>query len=201
MRSIAFVFASLVSITQITRIAEAQPGALPQSYVRERVGLELGAGLQAGEIQCRSEGDRCDEFTEAGGLNLNAAYFLGPKLGITLDLWGMTHRHDDFTFTHYVNTVGIKLRPLRILTLTAGLGTAHASLDYHGSIVAARATSENAFAIMGSAAVDLIRAPRWAFSVEARFGTGFYGDDDDDGMADVVGRNVGIGAGLTFFGF
>src|SRR6185295_8240933 len=103
--------------------------------------------------------------------------------------------------THYVNTVGVKWRPIPILTLTGGIGSAHASLDYDGLFANARATSEDAFAIMGAASVDLLRSRRWAFSVEARFGTGFYGDDNDDGMADVVGRNVGVGAGFTMFGF
>lgn len=196
MRSIAL---SLVTVALVTTAAAAQPGAPPQA--RDRRGLELGVGLQAGEIQCESQGGYCDDFTEAGGLNLNAAYFLGPTFGIALDLWAMTHREDQFVFTHYVNTVGIKWRPIPILTLSAGLGSAHASLDYEGVIVDARANSDDAFAVMGAATVDLIRSPRWALSVEARFGTGFYGDSNDDGMADVVGRNVGLGAGFTMFGF
>jgi hypothetical protein len=87
-----------------------------------------------------------------------------------------------------------------ILTLTGGIGTAHASIDYNG-LFAARYTSEDGFAIMGAAALDLVRARRWAFSVEARVGPGFYGDEDDNGEPDIVGRNVGVGVGFTLFGF
>ena len=91
--------ASLVafSVTALATAASADP--LPP-----RVGLELGAGLQAGKIFCESENNFCNDFTEAGGLNLQASYFFSPKLGITGDLWAMSHRDDNFTFTHYVNT-------------------------------------------------------------------------------------------------
>jgi hypothetical protein len=189
MRSL--IFASLVVIS-------ATAGAEP---LPARVGLELGGGLQAGKIFCESEGSFCNGFTAAGGLNLSGAYFLTPKFGIELDLWAMAHTENNFTFTHFVNTAGVKWRPFPILTLTAGIGEAHATLDYNGAF-AASATSGNGFAVMGAASLDVIRSWRWALSVEARFGNGFYGaDKDKDGKADVVGRNVGIGAAITFFGF
>ena len=55
---------------------------------------------------------------------------------------------------------------------------------------------------MAAVAVDVVRGRRWALSLEARFGNGFYGDDaDNDGEADIVGRNVGVGANFTVFGF
>lgn len=195
MRPSSILFAS---IALVTTVASTTAQAQPAEERRPRQGLELGVGLQVGEIQC--EGDGCDDFTEAGGLNLNVSYMLSPTFGIALDLWGMTHREDDFTFSHYVNTIGVKWRPVPILTLAAGIGSAHASLEFDGGLDVS-ATSEDAFAVMGSVAVDLIRGRSWAFSVEGRVGAGFYGDDDDDGEADVVGRNVGIGAGFTFFGF
>jgi hypothetical protein len=187
-------------------VALAQPGAAPppnpaqEAGPPERVGFELGAGLQAGRIICESQGDFCNDFTEAGGINLNAAYFFSSSFAIALDLWVMAHSEDDFTFAHYVNTVGIKWRPVPILTLSAGIGSAHATLDYQGAFNAS-ATSDDGFAVMGSASLDLVRARRWAFSIEARFGNGFYGDENDDGEADVVGRNVGVGVGFTVFGF
>lgn len=188
----------LVSLIASTFVLSATASAEP---LPPRIGLELGGGLQAGKIFCESENNFCNDFTEAGGLNLHASYFFSPKLGITGDLWAMSHRGDNFTFTHYVNTVGVKWRPVPILTLQLGIGAAHATLDYDGIIVA-RATSENGFAVMGAAALDVVRSRRWALSVEGRFGNGFYGEDkNNDGQADIVGRNVGIGAGLTFFGF
>jgi hypothetical protein len=202
----------LTSLLCVSSLAHAQPGAAappppppgtppaPAEGPPDRVGFELGAGLQVGRIICESQGDFCNDFTEAGGLNLNAAYFLSSTFGIALDLWVMAHTEDDFTFAHYVNTVGIKWRPLPILTLGAGIGSAHATLDYHGAFNAS-VTSDDGFAIMASAALDIVRSRRWALSIEGRFGNGFYGDEDDDGEADVVGRNVGVGVGVTVFGF
>lgn len=144
---------------------------------------------------------QCDGFTEAAGGNLSVAYFMRPTLGIALDLWAMAHTDNGFTFAHYVNTVALKWRPMPILTLSAGIGEAHASLSYDGN-ASIGVRSDDAFAIMGAASLDLIRGRRWALFVEGRFGNGFYaGDEDNDGMADIVGRNVGVGAGLSIFGF
>jgi hypothetical protein len=198
-----FAYALLVVLASSRALAQGAPPPPPPAtspVPAARVGFELGVGVQAGRIVCESEGDFCNDFTEAGGLNLNAAYFLSPSFGITLDLWVMAHSEDDFTFAHYVNTVGVKWRPAPILTLTAGVGSAHASLDYHG-LFQARYTSEDAFAVMVAASLDVVRARRWALSVEARFGNGFYGDEDDNGEADIIGRNVGVGVGFTMFGF
>jgi hypothetical protein len=194
MRSLPLLFASLALAAGTAR---AQPGAYANAPPPPRVGFELGLGLQIGEVSCESEGGFCNDFTEAGGLNLNAAYFFNPSFGLSLDLWGMSHREDAFTFTHYVNTIGVKWRPLPILTLSAGIGAAHATVDFDGSFTA---RSDDGFAVMGAASLDLIRGRRWALSAEARLGAGFYGDDNDNSTADVVGRNAGIGAGVTFFG-
>ncbi|NVB81329.1 MAG: hypothetical protein HOV81_23235 [Kofleriaceae bacterium] len=202
MRTTSFVsFASLVWLSLGASVARADaPGVYAESLPPERVGLELGVGLQGGRIFCEGQMGQCDGFTEAGGGNVSAAYFLSPTLGIAVDLWAMAHTDDGFTFAHYVNTVALKWRPMPILTLTAGIGEAHASLDYDG-VAQFGVRSDDAFAILGAASLDLIRGNRWALSVEARFGNGFYGDDDNDGMADVVGRSVGVGAGLSIFGF
>lgn len=168
-----------------------------------REGLELAVGLNGGEIQCESQsaGEFCDSFTEAGGANLTGSYFFNPALGIYLDVWAMSHQDGDFTFTHYVNTVGLKWRPVPILTLTGGVGAAHATLDYQG-IVNARATSDDGAAVLLAASLDVIRARRWSLAIEARAGLGFYGDDmDDNGEPDIVGRNLGLGATFNIFGF
>lgn len=191
MRSIIVALASLPLLAATAHAQEAPPPA--------RVGLEVGVGLGGGKIYCEAQNGLCDDFTEAGGANLSIAYMLTPKIGLMGDVWAMSHRDDDFTFTHYVNTIGVKLRPLPILTFTLGIGAAHATLDYRFFGSTQRATSDDAAALMGAAAVDVIRSKHWALSVEARFGNGFYGDENDDGEADVVGRNVSLGAAFTFF--
>jgi hypothetical protein len=188
---------SLACLASAASLAHAQPGT--DAGPPERIGFELSGGLQAGRIICESEGDFCNDFTEAGGLNINGSYFITPKLGFTLDLWAMAHTEDGFTLAHYVNTIGLKWRPLPILTLTGGIGAAHATLSYDG-VIDLMSTSEDGFAVLVAAALDVVRSRNWAISVEARFGNGFYGEGEDGG-AEVVGRNVGVGAAFTFFGF
>jgi len=183
------------TIAIATSPARAQPTRPPP-----RVGLELGFGLQAGKIFCEDQHDSCNDFTEAGGLNLDAAYFVNPTLAITGDFWVMAHTENNFTFAHYINTVGVKWRPVPILTLQAGVGEAHATIDYNGAF-SAQARSNNGFAIMGGAALDVLRGRRFALAIELRAGSGFYGDKNNDGQADIVGRNVGVGASLTWFNF
>jgi hypothetical protein len=161
-----------------------------------RVGLELDIGLQAGELNCSSDGEQCDGFVEAGGIDLGATYMFTPRLGVNAQVWAMGHSRDGWTLTQVITTVGVEFRPLPILSLQAGVGHAHVGLSYdHGDL---SVTSDNAFAIMLGASFDIIRARRWVIDLQAKFGQGFYGDADDDGDADVVARNVGAGAGFTF---
>jgi hypothetical protein len=155
--------------------------------------------LQGGKIFCEGQMGQCDGFTEAGGGNISVAYFLSPGFAIMGDAWVMAHSANGFTFSHYINTVGIKWRPFEVLTLTAGIGAAHASLSSDNGALAV--SSGNGGAVMGAASFELVRGHSWALSLEARFGNGFYGDNNNDGKADIVGRNVGFGVGLTFFNF
>jgi hypothetical protein len=198
MRSIHFAIP--VTLGLAASSAFAQDGApLAPAAPPERTGLELALGLQGGKIFCEGQMGQCDDFTEAGGGNLTASYFFRPTLGVALDLWAMSHSEDGFRFTHYVNTVALRWRPAPIITLSLGIGEAHASLSHENVNLAIE--SDDAFAVMGAASIDVIRGRRWALALEARFGNGFYGDDNEDGMADVVGRNVGAGAHFAVFGF
>jgi len=186
---------SIVSISAVlaSAAARAQPAPPP-----ERLGLELAVGLDAGNIFCKGQG--CDGFTEAGGLDLNVAYFLRREIGLYLEGWVMAHTESDVTIAHYVNTVGVKWRPFPVITVQVGVGESHATLAY-GSSFQNQARTDNAFALMGAAAFDVVRSRTWAVAVEVRAGNGFYGDRDGDGQADTVGRNVGVGATFTYFGF
>lgn len=203
MRSIHFMalwlFVPAVALAQEPPASAPAPMPAPVAGSSERTGLELALGLQGGRIFCEGQMDQCDGFTEAGGGNLSASYFWSSTLGIAVDLWAMSHSDNGFTFTHYVNTVALRWRPVAILTLTGGVGSAHASLSHDSTQLGI--TSDDAFAILGAASLDVVRGRRWALAVEARFGNGFYGDEDEDGMADIVGRNVGVGAQFALFGF
>jgi hypothetical protein len=191
------IFASLAFAT--TAIATSPAFAQTYEERHPRVGLELGAGLQAGNLFCQSENNNdCNGVDAAGGLDLQAGWFTSPRIGLVLDLWTMAHTENNFTIAQYINTVGVKIRLAPILYVQGGIGAAHASLSY-GNLIASR--SDDAFAIMGAVGLVLLRGHRFDLSVELRAGNGFYGDKNHDGQADTVARNTGIGAQLTFFDF
>lgn len=192
-----FIRLACLSTLFVAGTAVAQP---PPQLPPPRTGLELGAGLYGGEINCENEnGDFCDGVTEAGGFDLHANYFFNPKLGVTLDIWPMLHSEDDWTFTHNIVTIGAKFRPVPILTLTAGVGSAQARLEYRG-LVNIDSETDTVPSVMFAAALEVVRGNNFAIDLQARFGAGFYGEDDNDnGEADVVGRNLGLGAAVTWF--
>ena len=189
---------STVVLARAPRVAHADADDHPMPA---RVGLELGGGVQGGKIFCDSQNGFCNGFSQAAGVNLQVSYFIDRTFGFTADFWAMAHTENNFTFTHIINTVGVKWRPVPIITLQAGVGDAHASLSYGNGNNQLGVTSDNAFAIMVGAGLDVLRMRRFALSVEVRAGNGFYGDKNNDGKADVVGRNVGVGVGLTWFNF
>lgn len=166
-----------------------------------RIGWEVGLGLYGGEINCENEnGDFCDGVTEAGGFDLHAAYFFRPNLGIYVDVWPMFHSEDNWTFTHNIVSVGAKWRPAPILTLTGGIGSAQARLRYEAFGLQGETETDVVGAVMFAAAIDVVRGRSFAIDLEARAGIGFYDDDDNgNGEADVVGRNLGVGAAITWF--
>lgn len=193
MRS-TLAFLVLLAATITTSPARAQP-----EPVHPRVGLELGGGLQAGNLFCDSQDqNHCNGVTAAGGVDLQAAWFTSPALGLVVDLWSMAHTENDFTIAQYINTIGLKWRLAPVLYVQGGVGAAHATLSY-GNAIAAR--TDDAFAVMGAIGLDVLRGRRFALSIELRGGTGFYGDANHDGQADTVARNTGVGAQLTFFDF
>lgn len=149
-------------------------------------------------MTCESTNGRCDGFSEAGGGNVHVDYFTSPSFGFVADAWAMAHSDSGFTFTHVINTLGVKWRIMPALALQAGIGHGHATLSSDNVTLS---SSGDAFAVMFGASLDVIRGPRWALSIDARFGDAFYGDDNNDGMPDIRGRNVGVGVGLAFFKF
>jgi hypothetical protein len=190
----------LVRIASILLLLAAPAAAQTPAPLPPRVGFEGGAGLYGGEINCENEnGEFCDGVTEAGGFDLHANYFVNPKLGITLDIWPMFHTEDNWTFTHNIVTVGAKWRPVPILTLTAGVGSAQAKLSYRG-IVNLDSQTEAVPSVMFAAALEVVRGRNFAIDVQARVGAGFYEEDENNnGEADIVGRNVGFGVAATWF--
>ena len=195
MRSI-FACLAFTTVAIATSPAHAQPMSYEEAH--PRVGLELGGGLQAGNLFCQSaDSNDCNGVTAAGGGDLQAGWFLSPRLGVVLDLWAMAHTENNFTIAQYVNTVALKFRLNPILYVQGGIGDAHVTVSYGNQIAA---ESKDAFAVMGALGLVILRGHRFDLSVEGRFGNGFY-NQDMNGNAQTIARNAGIGAQLTFFGF
>ncbi|MBP6631425.1 MAG: hypothetical protein KBG28_17110 [Kofleriaceae bacterium] len=189
--------AGLIAVLATAAAAAAQPGPGPRPGPPPRHGWELAAGVNGGEINCDSQDDLCDGVTEAGGLYLAATYMFSPRLGVTAETWPMVHSEDLYSFTHVVSTIGVTWRPVPVLAVRGGLGSAYARLQ--ADVVGLDRRTENAPAVLLGAALDVVRAPRWALDVHARVGAGFYGNDaDGDGEPDVVARNVGLGLAFTY---
>ena len=163
-----------------------------------RQGLELGFGLWGGNLHCESEHGDCNAFAPASGLDFAAAYFFNESLAIAFDAWVMKHTENMLTVSQGISTLGVKWRPMPALTLQAGLGDAYTLFDFDGAFIG---RSGDAPAIMAAVALDVVRARRWAISIEARAGTCFYGDTDNDGKADITAHSEALGARMTFFGF
>ncbi len=193
-------FASLVASVAVTLIATSPARAQPMYAPGPppRVGLELGVGIQAGNLFCSSaDSSKCNGATAAGGINLDASWFANPRLGLTGDIWAMAHTENNFTVSQVINTIGLKYRLVPVLYVQAGIGAAHAALSYGNSFTA---QSDDAFAVMGAIGLDVVRGRRFALSIEARAGTGFYGKNDN-GQPQTEAKSTGIGATLTFFDF
>lgn len=178
-----------------TPAAPVAPGPPP------RVGWEVGAGIYGGEINCENKnGDFCDGVTEAGGIDLHVNYFFNPRLGVFADVWPMVHTEDTWTFTHNIVSLGVKYRPAPILTVAAGLGSAQARVRYNIGPFEGRAETEVVGAFFASGAVEILRGRRFAVDLQARAGIGFYRENDSGSSdADIVGRNLGLGAAVTWF--
>jgi len=186
------------AVIAVPTIATAQPNSDERPA---RVGFEGGFGIYGGEINCsNSDGNElCDGITEAAGLDLHLNYFFSESIGIYADVWPMVHTEDNWTFTHNVVTVGVKVRPAPILTLAAGVGSAQARVSYEVGPFEGEKKSEVAPAVFVSAAVEVLRGRSFALDLQARGGLGFYGSDENDTSPDITGRNLGLGAALTWF--
>lgn len=193
------VLAALAALLAAPGLAAAQATSAPPPSAR--VGFEIGFGLYLGEINCddANGNDQCAGVTEAGGVDLHANYFFTPQLGVFVDVWPMVHTEDAWSFTHNIVTIGAKVRPIPLVTLAAGVGSAQARVRFDDGVFAGESESDVVGAAFVAAGVDVVRGRGFAIDVEARVGVGFYGDDNSDGTAVVTGRNLGLGAGFTWF--
>lgn len=174
--------------------ASAQPAAQAPAH---RDGMLIGFGIGAGEISC--EGDGCNDFREAGGLDFHIGGMLSPKLALMFDLWVMASTEENLTISHTIATGAVRYWVVPRLWLQAGLGGASAAYRYDGVFVNLEDRTESVPGVMVGAGYEVAASRTFAIDVQLRAGTGFYGDENQDGQADIEAHNLWLGVGFTWF--
>lgn len=185
------ILLAIPMIAFTTSAAMAEEGA---SAFGNRDGFMLGFGINFGEISCAGAG--CDDVTEAAGLDIHLGSMVSPRMGIDVEIWGMAHTEDNLTLTHTIATLGVQYWLLPRLWVKGGVGVAQAAWEYDG-LINVEDQTKRVPAIMGAVGYELMVGKRFALDVQLRGGVGFYGDADDG--TDIEARNVGLGAGFTWF--
>ena len=178
-------------ITLTTSAAMAEEGG---SGFADRDGFMLGFGINFGEISCAGRG--CDDVTEAAGIDFHLGSMISPRMGIDVEIWAMGHTEENLTLTHTIATLGVQYWLLPRLWIKGGVGVAQAAWQYDG-LINLEDQTKRVPAIMGAVGYELVVGKSFALDVQLRGGVGFYGDADDG--TDIEARNLGIGAGFTWF--
>jgi hypothetical protein len=184
----------LVTIPTAASAQESRGDPAPDPHV----GLFGGFSLQAGNVSC--SGDDCNKFYKAGGFDGHVGWGFNKSLGLVFDLYVLTAQEGDLSITQGLGTIGVRYWIVPILWVQAGVGGAEASYKYTGipGFTIADHT-ENAAGFTAAAGFEVLKAKRFALDVEARFGYGVYGDNNNDGHPDNTGRSTSLGVGFTWF--
>ena len=149
--------------------AQAQNLNQPPPPPGPRVGWEVGFGLYGGEINCENENGDFCDGVTEAG-------------GIDLHVNYFFRPHlgayfDVFPMVHNEN-----------------------NWTFTHNVVTAGVKWRPVPILTLTAGLEVVRGPKWAIDVQARAGIGFYAEDKNgNGDPDVVGRNIGLGAAMTFF--
>jgi hypothetical protein len=189
MRALALVFAILL----VPTLASADPDAdKPVRY-----GLFGGLAAHGGNISC--DGGGCgDDFRKAVGGDGHIGWMFNAKLGVMLDLWGMTSEENDLTISYFAGTVNLRYYPVPIFWIQGGLGNGHANVKYRTLIGTFEGQSDDVPVGQLAVGLEVVRAPRWALDVELKLAQSTSTDDTESDAS--TGRMVGFGVGFTWFG-
>ena len=181
--------------------AESPPVAQPlppaPAAVPERHGLFGGGGLFGGNISC--DGASCGSFSKGGGAAGFVGFMLSGKLGILLDVWGMTARDStgttNVTLTFVTGTINARYYLAPAFWIQGGVGNGHA--DVHVSIFQAR--GDDVPVGLLAAGFEIVRHRSWALDVALKLAQGTSTSSTAASGDATTGRMVGVGADLTFF--
>lgn len=172
-------------------LAETEPRPKPQRY-----GLMGGLALHGGNISC--EGNGCGDVRKAGGGSGHIGWMLDEKMGLLLDVWGMSSEENNVTISYFTGTVNFRYYLVPIFWVQGGLGNGHATVTSRILGVQFEGRSDDVPVGLLSAGLEVVRGPRWALDVQAKVAQGTSTDDNE---ADATtGRMASIGVAFTWFG-
>lgn len=163
-----------------TLIAAAAPAAADDS----RIGPSIGVGVGVARSSCE---DTDCSGAGAGTLDLHLGMLFSARLGVMLDVWGMSDRGDDASVTHGIVTVGPRVWLLSSIWLGAGLGIGRARIEPVDVDVASRTSWDPAW--VAAAGWELIQVDDFAFDVQLRASESSFSADKD--RVSVIGLSLG----------
>lgn len=161
-----------------------------------RYGVMGGLALHGGNISC--DGDNCGDTRKAGGASGHIGWMLNEKMGILLDVWGMTSEENNVKISYVTGTVNFRYYPVPILWVQGGLGNGHAIVSSTLLGVEFKGQSDDVPVGQLAAGLEIVRGPRWALDVQAKVAQG-TGTDDNNAHT-TTGRMASLAVGFTWFG-
>jgi hypothetical protein len=161
-----------------------------------RYGLFGGLAVHGGNISC--SGDNCGDTRKAGGGSGHIGWMFNEKLGVLVDVWGMTSEENNVTISYFTGTVNLRYYPAPIFWMQAGLGNGHAVVRSRILGFELEGQSDDVPVGMLAVGLEVVRAPRWALDVQLKLAQGTTTDDNDADAS--TARMVGFGVGFTWFG-
>lgn len=187
---------AIIGLSALVAIPLATAQAEPASYhmARGRDGATLGVSLFTGHLGCKTDdGDDCgDGVQPAGGLEIHGGIMMGPRLALLGELWGMTHREDDFSTSQVLLTGNLRAWLANRIWLQGGVGVARSTVRFEGDLIDIESESDTVPAFAVGLGVELIQTSSFGLDLQLRAGRGFY-----DG--DVSLYNLGFGVGASWY--
>jgi hypothetical protein len=171
--------------------AQAAPAPTPQEIWPSHKAWLFEGALHAGALVADCKDQNADCNWDAGGLSGDVGYFLGPRLAVMVDVWGMYHTENHVTIYQVISTVAAQFWATKHLWLKGGLGNAYAGYKYDFVIAAGSDKTETVLGVMLGAGYDIHVTPDWTLDLQVRYGTGAYDS--------IKGHNTSLALGFNWY--
>ena len=139
-----------------------------------RGGPSIGFGIGAARSSC-AQGDCSSAGT--GAFDLHVGTMFSPRLGVTLDVWGMADDGAEAEMNHGIATVGPRLWVMPWLWLYGGLGLARAHIEPVDIAIESRTAYDPAWVL--AAGWELLEIDDFAFDLQLRASENTFASEPD----------------------